>query len=51
MLVLTGKRGEKVCIGSDITFTVLEAKGNRVRIGIDAPARIPSFAANSAIRW
>ena len=40
MLVLSRKPGEKVRIGRDITFTVLEAKGNRVRIGIDAPAQV-----------
>jgi carbon storage regulator len=41
MLVLTRKPGEKAHIGSDITFTVLETKGNRVRIGIDAPTHVP----------
>ena len=40
MLVLTRKPGEKVRIGRDITFTVLETKGNRVRIGIEAPAQL-----------
>jgi carbon storage regulator CsrA len=41
MLVLTRKPGEKVYIGKDISLTVLEVKGNRIRIGIDAPAEIP----------
>ena len=40
MLVLTRKAGEKVCIGSDITVVVLEVRGNRVQIGLDAPAQI-----------
>jgi carbon storage regulator len=40
MLVLSRKPGEKVFIGGDITFTILEAKRNRVRIGIEAPAQI-----------
>jgi carbon storage regulator len=40
MLVLSRKAGEKVCIGRDITVTVLEAQGNRVRIGIEAPAQL-----------
>jgi carbon storage regulator len=40
MLVLTRKAGEKVCIGSDITFVVLEVIGKRVRIGIDAPGHV-----------
>ena len=38
MLVLTRKLGEKVVIGTDITITVLETHGSRVRIGIEAPA-------------
>jgi carbon storage regulator len=37
MLVLTRKPGEKVVIEGGITVTVVEVKGNRVRIGIDAP--------------
>jgi carbon storage regulator CsrA len=41
MLVLSRKPGEKILIGRDITVTVLEAKGNRIRIGIDAPEQIP----------
>jgi carbon storage regulator len=40
MLVLSRKPGEKVRIGSDITLAVLEVSGNRVRIGLAAPARI-----------
>jgi carbon storage regulator len=40
MLVLSRKAGEKVRIGRDITVTVLGAQGNRVRIGIDAPAQL-----------
>ena len=41
MLVLTRKPGEKVYVGKHISLTVLEIKGNRIRIGIDAPAEIP----------
>jgi carbon storage regulator len=37
MLVLTRKPGEKIYIDSDITITVLEIKGNKIRIGIEAP--------------
>jgi carbon storage regulator len=40
MLVLSRKPGQKVHIGTDVTFTVLEVKGNRVRIGIEAPLRV-----------
>lgn len=37
MLVLTRKSGEKILIGDDIVITVLDARGDSVRIGIDAP--------------
>jgi carbon storage regulator len=41
MLVLSRKQGERVHVGADVTLSVLEVKGKRVRIGIDAPARVP----------
>jgi carbon storage regulator len=41
MLVLSRKPGEKIKIGSAITITVVRVEGNRVRIGIDAPAEVP----------
>ena len=34
------KPGEKVVVGGGITITVVEVKGSRVRIGIDAPAQV-----------
>ena len=37
MLILTRRVGEIVMIGDDVTVTVLEVKGNQVRIGISAP--------------
>ncbi len=37
MLVLTRKIGERVLIGDDIEVTVLDVKGDTVRIGIQAP--------------
>jgi carbon storage regulator CsrA len=40
MLVLSRKTGEKVVIGKDITITVLETRGDRIRLGIDAPAHV-----------
>jgi carbon storage regulator len=40
MLVLSRKPGEKVRIGPDITLTLIEVKGNRVRIGIEAPDQV-----------
>lgn len=37
MLVLTRKLQERICIGENITVTVLRVKGQQVRIGIEAP--------------
>jgi carbon storage regulator len=37
MLVLSRRAGESVVLGEDITVTVLEVRGDVVRIGIDAP--------------
>ena len=41
MLVLSRKAGEKVVIGDNITVQVVRVKGNRVTIGIVAPADVP----------
>jgi carbon storage regulator len=40
MLVLSRKLGETVCIGADIVLSVVEVKGNRVKIGIEAPKQL-----------
>jgi carbon storage regulator len=37
MLVLTRKVGERVVIASGIVVQVLEAHGQRIRLGIEAP--------------
>jgi carbon storage regulator len=37
MLILTRKADEHIRIGSDITISVFEIEGNRVKIGVDAP--------------
>jgi carbon storage regulator len=38
MLVLTRKIGERIVIDNQIVIEVLQVKGNRVRLGIEAPA-------------
>jgi carbon storage regulator len=37
VLVLTRKVGERILVGDDIVITVLDSRGDGVRIGIDAP--------------
>jgi carbon storage regulator len=37
MLVLSRKQGESIVIGDDVTVTVLEVLGDRVRLGFAAP--------------
>jgi carbon storage regulator len=37
MLVLTRKLGEGIVIGDDVTITIVEVRGNSIRVGIDAP--------------
>jgi carbon storage regulator len=37
MLVLTRKAGERILIGDDIVITILDSRGDGIRIGIDAP--------------
>ena len=40
MLVLSRKQHQSLVIGDNIKITVLELKGNQVRLGIDAPDSI-----------
>jgi len=37
MLVLSRKKDEKIIIGDSITLMVIEIRGDKVRLGIDAP--------------
>ena len=37
MLVLRRKKDEKIIIGDSITLMVIEIRGDKVRLGIDAP--------------
>ncbi len=40
MLVLGRRRGERVLIGGEIEVTVLEVRGNRVKLGVSGPSSI-----------
>ncbi|MCE9556412.1 MAG: carbon storage regulator CsrA [Planctomycetes bacterium] len=41
MLVLSRKLGQQIMIGNDIVVTVLDVRGDRVRLGIVAPTSMP----------
>jgi len=41
MLVLSRQRDESIMIGDDVVITIVDIRGDKVRIGIDAPTRIP----------
>lgn len=41
MLVLTRTAGETIVIGNNVRVTVVQVKGDQVRIGIDAPREVP----------
>ncbi len=41
MLVLTRKLNESIVIDGNITVTVVEVRGNRVKLGIVAPVEVP----------
>ena len=41
MLVLSRKKDEVIRIGDDIKIMVIEIRGDKIRLGIDAPAEIP----------
>ena len=40
MLVLSRRPGESVVIGDDVTISILEVRGDVVRVGIDAPRSV-----------
>jgi len=40
MLILTRRIGESLVIGDNVTIAVLEVKGNKVRIGVNAPKEV-----------
>ena len=41
MLVLSRHRDESIMIGDNIVVTVVDIRGDKVRLGIEAPTQIP----------
>ncbi len=41
MLVLSRRRDESIMIGDNIVVTVVDIRGDKVRLGINAPKEIP----------
>jgi len=44
MLVLTRKLNESIIIGDDVRITIVEVKGDQIKLGITAPRQVPSTA-------
>lgn len=43
MLALTRRKGEALVINNDIEITILEIRGDQVKIGITAPKEVPIY--------
>ena len=41
MLVLSRKKNESIVINNDITVVVVEIRGDKVRLGVEAPKEVP----------
>jgi carbon storage regulator len=43
MLALTRKKGESLMVNNNVEITVLEVRGDQVKIGISAPKDVPVY--------
>lgn len=43
MLILSRKIDEKIKIGNDITITIIDVRGDQVKIGVEAPKNVKVF--------
>lgn len=43
MLALTRKKGESLIINNNIEITILDIKGDQIKVGIDAPKEVPIY--------
>lgn len=43
MLALSRKVNESIVLGNDIEITILEIKGDQVKVGVNAPKTVPIY--------
>lgn len=43
MLILSRKTNEKIIIGNDITVSIIEVRGDQVKIGVEAPRTVKVY--------
>ena len=43
MLALTRKKGESLIVNNNIEITVLEIRGDQIKLGISAPKEVPVY--------
>jgi carbon storage regulator len=43
MLILSRKVNEKIMIGEDVSVSIIEVRGDQVRLGVDAPRTVKVF--------
>ena len=48
MLALTRKKGESLVVNNNIEITVLEIRGDQIKIGISAPKNVPVLSTQTS---
>jgi carbon storage regulator len=43
MLILSRKINEKIMIGEDVSVSIIEIRGDQVRLGVDAPKSVKVY--------
>jgi carbon storage regulator len=43
MLILSRKANEKIMIGDDISITIMEIRGDQIRVGVEAPKNVKVY--------
>lgn len=43
MLALTRKKGEALVINNNVEITILEIRGDQIKIGVNAPTEVPVY--------